>query len=283
MNTAKDLMKEPITINKTAKMSDVIKKLLENDISRLLVIDNGKASGIVTEKDIALFLFKDQTQRNLNEIPLTEIMRDIVFVDDSAKIKECANKMLDKEISSLAVGSSNNLQGIFTKTDLAKHYAENFKGKKTVGEYMATVYSWAYAKDPLYKVISKMIEKRISRIVLRNENEAPVGIMSFRDLFRIALDFGNEKDIEDNTQPDISIVFSRKGFLSESGFGGVTSASQIMKNNIISVNYDDDLAKACDVMLKNKINGAAVLSGRGTLVGIISKTDVTLAIATTNV
>jgi CBS domain-containing protein len=282
MNMAKDLMNKPITIDKDSKVSDVIKELLQNQISRLLVRDNGKTSGIISEKDIALFLFRDQTQRNLNEVPLTEIMKEIVFVNESTKIKDCANMMLDKEISSLAVGSSNNLQGIFTKTDLARHYAENYREKKTVGEYMTTVYSWAYAKDPLYKVISKMIEKRISRIVLRDENENPIGIMSFRDLFRIALNFGNDKDVEDNTDPDISIVFSRKGFLSESGFGGVNTASQIMKNKIITVNYDDDLALACDVMLENKINGVGVLSNRGVLVGIASKTDVTLAIATTN-
>jgi CBS domain-containing protein len=78
----------------------------------------------------------------------------------------------------------------------------------------------------------------------------------------------------------MSVLFSRKGFLSETVFGGVTKAEQIMKNKIIAVNQDEDLAKACNVMLKNKINGVCVLSNEGKLAGILSKTDVTLAIAT---
>ena len=282
MVTAKDLMNKPITISKTASISEAIKKLVDENISRLLVVENDKTVGIVTEKDIGLFLLSDQTMRKMDEIPLTETMKEVVFVDPSITIKECAKTMANRQISSLVVGSSNNLLGIFTKTDLAKHYAENYKGKRTVGEYMSTVYSWSYAKDPLYKVVRKMLEKRISRIILRDENEMPVGIMTLRDLFKTALNYGNEKDIEDNTQPDISVIFSRKGFLSESGFGGITFANQLMKENIISVNYDDDLAKACDVMLKNKINGVGVLSGRGTMVGIVSKTDVASALATTD-
>ena len=52
-----------------------------------------------------------------------------------------------------------------------------------------------------------------------------------------------------------------------------------MKNKIISVNLEEDLAKACDFMLKNGISGLGVLSNDGKLVGMLSKTDVTLAIA----
>jgi len=55
-----------------------------------------------------------------------------------------------------------------------------------------------------------------------------------------------------------------------------------MTDKIISVNYDDDLAKVCKIMLDKKIHGVGVLSARNTLVGIISKTDVAQAIATTD-
>ena len=281
MSTVKDLMNKPITIDKNENLTEAIRKLVEKNISRLLVVEDGKTVGIVTEKDIGLFLLNDNTGRKLDDISLTEIMKGVVFVEPSTSIKDSADTMAKKEISSLAVGSGNNTLGIFTKTDLARYYAENFKARRTVGEYMSTVYSWAHAKDSLSIVLSKMIEKKISRIILKDENETPVGILTFRDLFRNALNFGNEQEIEDNRQPDISIVFSRKGFLSESGFGGVTFANQLMKENVITVNYDDDLAQACDVMLKNKINGVGVLSSRGTLVGIISKTDVVSALATT--
>ena len=53
-----------------------------------------------------------------------------------------------------------------------------------------------------------------------------------------------------------------------------------MKNKIIAVNQEEDLAKACEIMLKNRINGLGVLSNDGKLTGVLSKSDVTLAIAT---
>ena len=70
------------------------------------------------------------------------------------------------------------------------------------------------------------------------------------------------------------MVFKRHGFLSDSGFGGTTTAKQIMTDAIITVNYDEDLAKTCNVLLDNGINGVGVLSRYGTIIGILSKTDV---------
>jgi predicted transcriptional regulator len=47
-----------------------------------------------------------------------------------------------------------------------------------------------------------------------------------------------------------------------------------MTDEIITVNYDEDLAKTCNVLLDNGINGVGVLSRYGTIIGILSKTDV---------
>ena len=55
-----------------------------------------------------------------------------------------------------------------------------------------------------------------------------------------------------------------------------------MRNEIITVSYYDDLAKACQLLLSNKINGVGVLSDKGDLIGILSKTDIIKAISTLN-
>jgi predicted transcriptional regulator len=69
MKLAKDLMNIPIIVEKEAKISDVIKKL-ETKISRIIVIHAGKHIGIVSEKDISLFLLEDKSNRIMNEILL---------------------------------------------------------------------------------------------------------------------------------------------------------------------------------------------------------------------
>lgn len=279
MKLAKDLMNAPITIEIDDTISYVIKKLIDHKISRLIVTHKGNPIGIVSEKDLALFLLEDKTKRTMDEIPVEEIMKGLVMASPNTTIKQCAITMLDEKISSLAISIGDKVQGILTKTDLTKFYAENYVGKRIVGEFMTSVYSWAYADDPLYKVLSKMIKKKISRIILRNEDEEPVGVFSFKDLFKMALQSGNKKTIKEQ-KPNLSVTVFRKGFASESGFGKITPARDLMTGKIISVNYDDDLAKVCKILLDKKIHGAGVLSSRNSLVGIISKTDVVQAIAT---
>lgn len=280
MTVVKDIMKKPITISKSENISNVISSLFKNKVSRLLVENNGKISEIVTEKDIVMFLLHSDDKENLDKISLSEVTKRLVMVESSLSIKESANLMLDKKISSLAVGSNGKVDGIFTKTDLTRYYAENFVGKKKVSDYMTTSYTWMFSDDSLYDVVSKMVDKKISRIILISQSHMPDGILSLRDLLRISADLGVEETVVDNTLPDMSVLFSRKGFISKTGFGGVTKAEQIMKNKIISINQDEDLTNACNAMLKNNVNGLGVLSNDGKLAGILSKTDVTLAIAT---
>lgn len=274
MSTVKDLMKEPITISKDSSVSQVIKKLLDQKIGRLLVSDGDKITSIIAEKDICFFLLSDETERILDQIHLTEISKPVFSVDKSTSIKECAMIMLEKGMGSVAVSYDDKIVGIVTKTDLTRYYAENFAGKKWVGEYMSPYYAWVYSDTPLYCVVDKMLVDRVSRLILRNKNETPEGILSFRDLFFVSLYKGNEEDVIDNRDADVPVVFKRKGFLSDSGFGGTTTAKQIMTNEIITVNYDEDLAKTCNTLLDNGINGVGVLSRYGTIIGILSKTDV---------
>jgi predicted transcriptional regulator len=185
---------------------------------------------------------------------------------------------MTNEIGSLAVTSNDEIVGILTKTDLVRYFTK-LNSQKIVGEYMSPYYAWQYSDTPLYKVVLKMVDEKISRVILHDHEETPVGIMTFRDLFNLALTLGDKEDVLDNTDPLISVIFPRKGFISESGFGGSTKINEIMSKNIVSVNYDDDLIKAAKLILEKNINGAAVLSVHGNIIGIISKTDIVRALA----
>ncbi|MFB5628246.1 MAG: CBS domain-containing protein, partial [Nitrosarchaeum sp.] len=82
-----------------------------------------------------------------------------------------------------------------------------------------------------------------------------------------------DNNVLDNSDPLISVIFHRKGFLSPSGFGGTALAKDVMSQNIISVDYNDDLVTACTEMIDSRVNGVGVLIN-GRLSGIVSKTDV---------
>lgn len=279
MDTAKSYMNLPITIKDSSSVAQVLKKIMDEGKSRLLVTTNGKITKIVSEKDLGIFLFSDATKRTLDQIPLSEISRAIISVDENIPLDKCAQKMMENGIGSLAVSRDGDVVGIITKSDLARYFAANYLEAKTVGEYMSPYYAWQYSDVSLSKIVLKMIEEKISRIILRDKNENPEGIITFRDLFRISLKLGQDTDVLDNSDPLISVIFPRQGFISESGFGASTKANEVMTKSIFSVNYDDDLAKTAQLLLDNHINGAGVLSKNNSLVGIISKTDIVKALA----
>ena len=279
MKHVRDYMNTPITIKHDSSLSDVLKKIIDEKKSRLLVTENNKITGLVSEKDLGLFLFMDVSERKLDEIPLSEIVKPMITVDEKIGLDKCAELMMTNSIGSLIVTANDEVVGILTKTDLVRYFTKTHPGEKIVGEYMSPYYAWQYSDTPLYTVVLKMIDDGISRMILRNRDETPVGIITFRDLFELALKQGNFDDVLDNTDPVISIIFPRKGFISESGFGGSVKVDDIMSKNIVSVRYDDDLAKAGKLLIEKNINGAGVLSGHDSIIGIISKSDIIKAVA----
>ena len=279
MDIAKAYMNTPISIDTSAHLDVVLKKIIDEKKSRLLITNNGKITEIISEKDLGLFLFSDKTERKLNQIPISEVSKKIISIDENTPLNKCAEKMLENGIGSLVVTSNDNVVGIITKSDLVKYFAITHLQEKSVGEYMSPYYAWQYSDSSISKIVLKMIDEKISRIVLRDQNEHPVGIITFRDLFNISLKLGEENDVLDNSDPLISIIFPRKGFISESGFGGSTKADEVMSKNIVSVRYDDNLGKTAKLLLDSGINGAGVLSAHDNLIGIISKTDIVKALA----
>jgi len=269
-----DFSNKPISILKNSSISDAIRMLLNTKVSRLVVVDNGKHVGIITEKDIGLFLFSETSIQGLDDIPITKIMKPIEFVDKGITPKESAKIMVQKGISSLAIGENEQVKGIFTKTDLTRFVAENFSGKKKVVDFMTHDYEFTHTAAPLYKVVRKMLEKKISRIIVKNQNEEAVGIISFRDLFRISIELGSEEDYSEfNITDNI-----RHGFLSKEGFGNISLARDIMTEGLITIKFNKDLAAACEILLENNVSGLVVLDGNNGISGIFSKTDVAKAL-----
>ena len=101
MKHASDYKNTPRTIKFESSLDDVLKKIIDEKKSRLLVTENDKITGIVTEKDLGVFLLTDDTERKLNEIPLSAIFKKIISVDEHTSMIECAEVMLTKSIGSL--------------------------------------------------------------------------------------------------------------------------------------------------------------------------------------
>ena len=280
MTALRKLSQMPISIQNDSSLAEAISRLIKGSISRLIV-EGGPETRIITEKDIGLFLLLNESEQTLEKISISNIAKKLLSIDEKKTIQDAAKIMIDEKIGSLGINSNDKLVGIITKTDLIKNYFEHFVGHFRVGDFMTIEYASMSLDDSLNEVVLKMMNEKISRIFLKNQNDEIEGILTFQDLFQVALDQGNKSDVVDNTDPVISLVFPRKGFLSESGFGKSTLAKDVMSKNIVTVDYNDDLVTACQEMIENKINGVGV-NVDGKLSGVISKTDIVKAITKLN-
>jgi CBS domain-containing protein len=102
-----------------------------------------------------------------------------------------------------------------------------------------------------------MLEKKVSRVIVKDQNEHPVGVISFRNLFRISIELGDaEEDLEHTTLDQI-----RKGFLSEEGFGNISLARDVMTKGLVTIKFNQSLSDACELILENNVSGLVVLDG----------------------
>lgn len=271
LKKAIEVMNKPITITKDSSLFEAIKKLVDYKISRVAVLDEGKPVGIITEKDIGIFLYSDKTFQSLEQIPVTELMRTSLLYDGSQTLKECAAIMIEKEVGSLLIGTKEKLKGILTKTDIVNYLGEQYFGKHKVVDLKNPGFVFTLDSAPLSHVLKKMIQNNISRIVVANNSGKLTGIITFRDFFEISLQLGSDIGVTESAALSGHV---RKGFLSDEGFGGVSLARDVMTRKILSVSPDNDLASVCQIMVENNLNGLAVIDAKDKKMGIISKTDI---------
>jgi len=273
MTRLDSIMKKPITITQNLSIQQVMSKLFENNISRLIVKESQSSTGIVTVKDIGLFLLNDDSEKSLGFIPVSDLVKPLISVIQSTSIQEGAKIMTEKGIGCLGIISvDGSLIGIVTKTDLVKYYQQNYRTHYKVADLMTKSYVFMDYKEKLYNIISKMAKEKISRVFLKNNENEFEGILTLKDLFPLAMEKGHLNTLKYNDYPTTSILYMGEGF------GHTTLAKDIMNKNLISIDSEEDVSIACAKMIENQISGVGVKMTNKTS-GIISKTDVVKGIS----
>lgn len=127
----KDVMtKRVITINPDERLVHARRLMIDNDIARLVVVNNGVIIGIFTAKDMAKTVidFKKRVPEKyqhsqIRNLFIQEVMsQSIVTTTKDASIAEVAKIMVDQEFSGMPVSDDKNkVHGIVSKTDILKY------------------------------------------------------------------------------------------------------------------------------------------------------------------
>jgi len=110
--------KHVITLGPQNKTIDALDTMVQNDIGSVLVVDQGKIVGIITERDIVKEITKsfDYLERRLSETS----KRSVVTVTTSTPLWEAFALLLRNKIRRLPVVENGKLIGIVTERDLFK-------------------------------------------------------------------------------------------------------------------------------------------------------------------
>ncbi len=125
-NGIENAIEKVITIEADERVVHLRRRMLDDNITRFVVSDQGKYIGIVTETDVAISMRKfreavrDQHQdHRIRNLIVRDIMTaPLISVDPSVSVSAVIDLMLKKNISSVPVVDKGRLAGIITRRSL---------------------------------------------------------------------------------------------------------------------------------------------------------------------
>ena len=114
------MVREVISVDGESTVNEAVDIMNEFHIGSLIVTGKGKATGIMTERDLLKRVIGEA--RDVNKTKVKEIMTTpLAVADPDMDLEEAVKLMFQKGIKKLAVIDIGKLVGIVTLTDIARH------------------------------------------------------------------------------------------------------------------------------------------------------------------
>lgn len=127
-----ELMTQKIeTIGTLSSAQEAAKKMRDNNVSSLVVIDdiNNKPTGIVTERDLVRKVCVNDKSSNSSSMLIKNIMSSpLITIDSRLPVEAAADIMIQNKVRHLLVVENNDINrplGIVTPTDFVAYLKEN--------------------------------------------------------------------------------------------------------------------------------------------------------------
>jgi len=124
---AEDVMvKEVITVDEKSTVKEAAEVMNKFEIGCLIAVRNGKAMGIITERDLLKRVVADG--RNATKTKVKDIMSSpLVVVEPSTDLEEAVRLMFQMKIKKLPVVDGKRLVGLISLTDIARFQPQVIK------------------------------------------------------------------------------------------------------------------------------------------------------------
>lgn len=123
MQTVQDLLRakgrQTFSIEPDATVDEALQRMAEHNVGALVVVDDGRLAGIVSERDYARKV--ELRGRRARETRVREIMSSRVFVVHLGQsLNDCMALMTEKRIRHLPVVDAGRLAGVISIGDVVK-------------------------------------------------------------------------------------------------------------------------------------------------------------------
>ncbi len=256
-----------ISVAEGASLADAMRLMAEKGYRRLPVVDpgTGELRGIITATDILGFLvagpkhefmaerYGDDLAAALSE-PVSSIAARAISIEVGSSVLDALELMAAEHVGGLpVVDASGRLWAIITERDLAKALAGRPTGAK-VAELMTPNPVSIRPEASLREAVELMVGRGFRRLPVVGPDGSLTGIITSMDIIRLL----HAAMRESRLGPELLD----------------TRVGDACARPVVSVEPDDDVGRAAQLMWEHGIGGLPVVEpGTGKLVGIITERD----------
>ncbi|MGI6502750.1 MAG: HPP family protein [Candidatus Methanoculleus thermohydrogenotrophicum] len=251
----KDVMARPITIAKSAFVSEALEKMLNEDVDPLIVTNNGAVIGTTSRAAIAETLGsrRSQTMKATSIHVANTVEEDFTSAYPDQGI-DILVPLLQRYKLIVVLDSEHRLVGQVTAGDLLKV----LRPPGGLLDVMEPVYT-IQVEERAVHLRRRMLDGDIDRFIVE-EDDSVLGIVTETDIAKALYAF---KDIVEGTRQEFRI----RNLL----------VRDIMSTPLITVDADTDVSDVIDLMLKKNISSVPVTQD-GKIVGVVTKNSLIQAL-----
>jgi PAS domain S-box-containing protein len=176
------IMTSPVrSVPRNLSVLDASKIIEDENIRRLVVLEEERLVGIITQTDIVRVLTSYGMWKNVSEL----MTSDVAVIADSVTVKEAAEVMASRDISCLVAMDNDDVVGIFTERDLLKRViALKRNPSQTILKNVMSSPVMSVPSNYSIPSASKMMEKMRIRRLLVMDDKTLLGVVTQTDILK---------------------------------------------------------------------------------------------------
>jgi CBS domain-containing protein len=245
----KDIMnQEVVTASASENICTATRRMCQNDVSCLVVVDAAAVVGVLTQKDLLAAVA--QEEKGYNQLPVAERMSSPTIVaPPDLPVLEAGRILKAKRIKHLPIVADDRLVGIVTQTDITRGLVYLMPLQR-VSEVMSPNIATVDLDATAAEAARTMWARNITGVVVMHSDQA-VGIVSQKDILVRVMSVQKNADC--------------------------APVVDVMSTPVLPIPPSHSVFRASRMMARMHIHRLVVQDGRR-VYGIISQTDILQAI-----